>query len=221
MTASFDTTIIAPQTSVPPLRLQQRDYPARELSKGDILYRTGDPAEAVYRIEEGLLKLSIDLLTGKERIISVAGPGDYVGAISPLHSTYGDSAEMLSPRVRVRAIPRDEIEDELKDEVFKAAGLQILRLRETLEDSELPVPARLARIMLRLGERFGHSTDDQQVHLTLPLTHENIAAMVGAARETTTATLGEMRAQGLLQGTRGRYSFNATEMSDYVVAASF
>ena len=50
-------------------------FPRRTLKKGDRLYREGDAADTVFRIEEGLLKLSIDLVTGKERIVSVAGPG--------------------------------------------------------------------------------------------------------------------------------------------------
>jgi len=53
------------------------------------------------------------------------------------------------------------------------------------------------------------------VRLTLPLTHENLAAMIGAARETTTATLGELRQLGLLEGTRGSYRFRPEPLFDY------
>ena len=74
---------------------------------------------------------------------------------------------------------------------------------------------------MRLGERFGHVSDTRDVRLTLPLTHDSLAAMVGAARETTTAVLGEMRDGGLVAGTRGRYSFNLESLSDYAVEASF
>jgi len=39
--------------------------------------------------------------------------------------------------------------------------------------------------------------------------------MVGAARETTTATLGEMRRLGLLEGTRGTYRFRRQPLVDF------
>jgi CRP-like cAMP-binding protein len=222
MTATFDGSIIAPQLNpTPSFETFRSVYPCRELTKGESLYHTGDQADTVYRIKEGLVKVSIDLLTGKERIVHVAGPGDFVGAISPSQSSFQDSAEAISPRVVVQVIPQSDIKDRLKDEVFNAAGVQLSRLREALEDSELPVTARLARTFVRLGERFGHISDDQTVHLTLPLTHDNFAAMVGAARETTTALLSEMRDNGLLQGTRGRYSFNLSQLNDYAAEAAF
>ena len=83
------------------------------------------------------------------------------------------------------------------------------------------MPARLARTFVRLGERFGQISEDQNVRLTLPLTHDNFAAIVGAARETTTAVLSEMRDDGVLQGTRGHYNFNLNTLSDFATEASF
>jgi len=47
-----------------------------------------------------------------------------------------------------------------------------------------------------------------------------LAALIGAARETTTATLSEMRDEGLLQGTRGSYSFNPADLSEFALAIS-
>lgn len=54
------------------------------------------------------------------------------------------------------------------------------------------------------------------MQLTLPLTHDHLAAMIGAARETTTAALSEMRERGALSGTRGQYSFDPSELRAYV-----
>ncbi len=208
--------------SPPPQAALVRDYHSRELERGEVLYRVGDEGEAVFRIEEGLIKLSVDLVSGKERITSIVGPGDLVGAITPVHVRYQDSAEALSPRVRVTIIPSDELDDAgLHQAILTATGHYLGRLKEALEDSELPVGGRLARAFLRLGERFGQSTGDSRVRLTLPLTHENLAALIGAARETTTATLSEMRGEGLLQGTRGSYSFNPSDLSEFVLATTF
>ncbi len=206
-----------PQGNPPPPATH--DYPSRNLSKGDTLYHLGDDASAVYHVEEGLLKLSLDLLSGRERIVSIVGPGDYLGAITPLHHTYQENAESLSPRVRVSVLPKEQLE--IQDALHAASGLYLTRLRDALEDTDLPVNARLARAFLRLGQRFGHASEEGQVRLTLPLTHDNFAAMVGAARETTTATLGEMRDEGVISGTRGRYSFNQGELADFAVNASF
>ena len=219
MSASLDTRTLATQESLPPPTGPSQDYPLRELSKGEPLYLSGDPAEAVFRLEEGLLKLSIDVPTGKERIVSLAGPGDYVGALAPSRALFQESAEALSHRVTVRIVPRKDLSNQLLEQVYAAAGEHLVRLQSALEDSGLQVGARLARTLLRLGDRFGHLSD-QGVRLTLPLTHEDLATMIGAARETTTAALGEMRAQGLIQGTRGNYSFQREQLRDFATESS-
>lgn len=218
MTPSFDTTFITPPATPPPIP-SLHAYPTRELSKGDVLYYFGDEAEAVYRVEEGLLKLSLDLSSGRERILSVAGPGDFIGAVTPTQLTYQETAEGLSAQVRLTVIPLGQLEA-VKEQLHAATGVQLSRLREALTDSDLPVNARLANTLLRLGERFGQ-VSGQNVRLTLPLTQDNLAAMVGAARETTTAVLSEMRHQGVIQGTRGHYSFDSGELAEFAADASF
>ncbi|MGL4611391.1 MAG: Crp/Fnr family transcriptional regulator [Trueperaceae bacterium] len=227
MTPSYSTLM---QTQITPPFLDDRqgvhstddaDFSRRTLNKGDVLYRTGDEADTIYRVEEGLLKLSIDLLTGKERITSIAGPGDYIGAITSAHTTYQETAEALGPNVVLQATSSKTVSDNLKEQLSTAAGVQLARMRDTLEDAELPVTSRLARTFVRLGERFGNISEDKTVHLTLPLTQDNLAAIVGAARETTTAILSEMREDGLLEGTRGHYSFNMTMLNDFASEAAF
>ena len=221
MTSSFDTGMYATQTR-PLTGEKEFHYSQQDLEKGDILYHLGEPAEQVFCVEVGLLKQTLLLADGHERIISLAGPGDYIGALG-LPVRYQDSAEALSPQVRVSCIDvRDlrNLDETLKDTLYVAAGKQLNYLRDALEDSELPVGARLARMFLRLGQRFGNVSDDH-VHITLPLTHENFASMVGAARETTTAMLSEMRAEGVIHGTRGRYNFDHNALSDYAVNASY
>lgn len=197
-----------------------REYPVRELAKNDVLYRLGDPADTVYRVVEGLLKLGVTVAGGKERILAVAGPGEPIGAIATDQPRYLETASALSPRVLVRVVPREDAARLLDGELSRATGAQLVRAYQALEDAELPVPARLARAMLRLGARFGTCSEDGSVRLTLPLTHENFASMVGAARETTTAVLGEMRGEGVISGTRGRYRFERARLHAYAQDAS-
>ena len=162
----------------------------------------------------GLVKLAIDVPSGKERIVGVAGPGDLIGALAPGQPALRESAEALSASVVVTVVPRQDAAA-FEPALFRAAGDQLTRMTDALEDGELPVAARLARTLLRLGERFGQISEGGMVRITLPLTHENLAAMIGAARETTTATLGELRQLGLLEGTRGTYRFRREPLFEF------
>jgi len=214
VTPSFDAALYAGWQSPPPPPRGLDGFPHRELGKGELLYRAGDRADTVYRVVHGLVKLAIDVPSGKERIVGVAGPGDLIGALAPGAAALRESAEALSASVLVTVVPREEA-SAFEPALFRAAGDQLTRMTDALEDSELPVGARLARALLRLGERFGQPSEGGIVRITLPLTHENLAAMVGAARETTTATLGEMRRLGLLEGTRGTYRFRRQPLLDF------
>ena len=202
-------SFVAPSGTPP--RYPLPDALRRELGKGEVLYHPDNEAVSVYRVEEGLLKLALLLPGGRERITQLVGPGDYLGALTAAPH-YGERAEALSAKVSVSETAQ---EGAASAELLSATGDQLRRLRDALEDTDLPVAARLARTLLRLGARFGHTSETGRVRLTLPLTHDTLASLVGAARETTTALLGEMRAQGVLSGTRGRYSFEPSALLEF------
>src|SRR5690606_23206715 len=86
-----------------------------------------------------------------------------------------------------------------------AAVHHLERLTNQLLDTELPVPARVALTLLRLPEPFGQGSAEGGSRVTVPLAHGTLAAMVVAARETTSTTIEQLRKLGLITGTRGRY----------------
>ena len=185
---------------------------ARTRVRGEALYRAGEPAGGAYAVEAGLLKLSLALPSGRERLIGVAGPGDVVGALTPSTVAYGETAEALGAEVVVH--PLDPARPEHGPALAHATDTRLAWLRLALEEVDLPVTARLARVLVRLGERFGVRGEDGRVRLTLPLTHEHLAGLVGAARETTTLAPSELRQRGLIEGTRGRYLFDPARLRD-------
>ncbi len=187
-----------------------------ELVRGDSLYRRGDADTGLFRVRAGLLKLFLETASGRERITGILGPGDLLGSLAGPGGLSGESAEALSRSVRVELLDPG-ISD---TERLAALSSQSEQLREALENGELPVPCRLARTFLRLAGRFGHGQEDGSVRLTLPLTHDNLAAMIGAARETTSFTLAELRRAGLIEGTRGSYLLRPEQLQDFAARNS-
>ena len=49
------------------------------LPAGRVLFWEGDPGDGCYRVEDGLLKLTVFSKSGAERILAFHGPGDIVG----------------------------------------------------------------------------------------------------------------------------------------------
>lgn len=204
------------------------DSPRRSLAKGELLYHQGDAAASTYLVESGLLTLSIVARPGRERVVGLAGPGDLIGAHTLGQSTYLDSAAALSQDVNVVLFrvggPSGQLDADAQYLLGEAAFRHLQRLTNQLEDAEVPVPARIARTFLRLAERYGQANGDETsggpVRLTLPLTHDTLAAMVGAARETTSATVEHLRRQGLVTGTRGRYVIQTEALQAFAVQAA-
>lgn len=193
--------------------------PVRALGRGEQLYRAGMPAEALFIIEAGLVALELDV--PKARIVALAGPGDAIGSLAPGKGSYLETATTLSGEVVLRRL--DSAAHSLLPPAESAALLlaaaraRVSALTHALEESEQPVPARIARAFLRLGSRFGHELQDGTVRLTLPITHDTLAAMVGAARETTTAVIAQLRQAGLVQGTRGNYRIAPAPLAAYAL----
>ncbi len=176
------------------------------LEAGETLYHQGDAARHSYLVTSGLLAVSLDGAGGRGRLIDLAGPGDVVGALSPDQERYLDTASALGPDVRIVALPQDVHDGGTYDSVLgHAAAVRLERLTEQLQDVDVPVAVRVAKVFLRLAQRFGQEVQGGIVRLTLPLTHDTLAGLVGAARETTSSAVQQLRDQGLLAGTRGRY----------------
>lgn len=191
------------------------------LTKAEPLYLRGDPAAHAFLVEAGLLSLTMASRPGRERVIGLAGPGELIGMHSAGQRNYLESAVALSQEVSLLRVPAAATAEGPLVRLLDEAALRHLeRLTDQLEDTELPVPARVARTFLRLAERFGQPNDLGAIRLTLPLTHDTLASLVGAARETTSTTVQQLRDLGLVTGTRGRYLVQRSDLQEFAVQAA-
>ena len=82
--------------------------------------------------------------------------------------------------------------------------LQLLSFRlrevsEVLSDiTSVDVASRVIKLLNRLGERYGRRVENG-VFLELPVTHQEMADMIGASRQTVTTVLGDLKRRGLIQ----------------------
>ena len=57
------------------------------IEAGQTLFLAGDPCTGCYRLVEGLLKVTLDLAQGRERILAILGPPALVGELSVIDGT--------------------------------------------------------------------------------------------------------------------------------------
>jgi CRP-like cAMP-binding protein len=159
-----------------------------------VLFYPQDPAHAVYLVEEGLIRLFLLGRKDEEATLALLGPGGLLGEAAFFGGTYGAYAEPLvytegvSFSGRELALLMNKSPEVAR--LFLELGLERLKEaeRRLAEQRLLPVFARLARLLLR------HFPDGE-----VPLSHQDLAALVGATRETVTKLLGEWALKGILE----------------------
>lgn len=172
------------------------------------LFSQGDQADAVYVIEEGLIKLTRTNSSGGRLILSLYGPDDLVGEESLCggNGQYQAKAEALSPST-VYKIPWAAIKRVIvaHPELSAAFVRHLLDSKQSfthkvellcLEDVE-------TRILYYLEElaKLVKPAEDETGY-PLPITQLELADLVGATRETVSTLLKHLERRGLVKLSR-------------------
>lgn len=175
----------------------------REVSRGKVILRPNEQPGMVYLIKEGRVKVSRYSPEGREQILALLEPGDLFGELAlvgmgePAHvEAFEDSLICTLRRGDFIELIRNR--PELMLHLLKVLADRLRQTEEEMTDIVFrTVPARLASLLLRLAEAYGES-NGRGMRLALRLTHQDIASMIGATRETVTTTLSRFREDGLI-----------------------
>src|SRR5258708_15820772 len=174
-----------------------------KLSADEVLFLTGDPGDGCYRLEEGLLKVSMDSPSGAERILAILGPGSIVGDMAMIDGRPRSASVSALRACKLSFVSRAAFEAfALKQpEIYKyLLGLLAQRLRDTDQvvaaGSFLSLKGRVARALLDLARAFGHEVAGGRIVIRQKISQSDVAAMAGIARENVSRILNDwMRAQ--------------------------
>lgn len=173
------------------------------------VFHPGDQADAVYLLESGVVKLSVESPEGREAILGFQHPGDLFGELAVidegphdhLAEAYEDCAVWVIPRGDFLRLMREF--PALGQEVIMLLGLRVrmyrTRVREILHQS---AHSRVASTLLHLADRNGVEDADGVV-IPLRLSQRDIANLVGLTRETVNFILKDLRERNLIE-TQGR-----------------
>lgn len=173
--------------------------------KGAALFVEEQPPRGVFIVCSGRVKLSASGLDGKTLILRIAEAGELVGLPATLTGQpYGVTAEVLEP-TQANFIPREAFHNFLRE--HGGAALKVAQLLGEIvhagyrEIRSLALPrtsaGKVARFLLDWSDR--HGKGERKIQVTLTLTQEEIAQMVGASRETVTRVLSDLRKKQYVQ----------------------
>ena len=175
---------------------------------GDWIYHPGDPADRMFVVAAGQVKLLQHGPDGKDVVFQLAAAGDLIGALAAIRTTtYGDGAQAHSDCCLLQ-IARDDFQALLEQQpgitmkVLEFAGAQLEEAREAISGlSSGSVEQRIARTLLRLAERHGEQAEEGLL-IQLSLPQQDLAAMTGTTIETVSRTLSQLRQQGVIRSGR-------------------
>jgi CRP-like cAMP-binding protein len=175
--------------------------------KGQFIYQEGSQAIGLFCIQQGKVKLSKAAGDNKEQIVHLLREGEMVGYRASVTGTrYTHSAVALEDCV-VCCVPRPHFLHLVQaNQQFAAALMQLLALalgqaeQRMLHLAYKPVRERLAVALLQVQQIFQQEGD--ALPFRVALGREDLAAIVGTAKETVSRLLSEFKEAGLIT-TRG------------------
>ncbi len=175
----------------------------RKVQPKEILFSQGDVCKDVLYLQEGEVKLSVVSYAGKEAVVAILKPGDFIGeGVLAGQSEYGETASALTCATLI-VIDRKEMMQTLREEHafsdhFIAHMLERNnRIKKDLIDQLLNCSEkRLARILLLLA---GHGSMDKSQCALLNVSQETLAGMVGTTRSRVNFFMNKFRKRGFIR----------------------
>ncbi len=179
--------------------------------RGKIIFHQGNPADAVYYIQKGKVRISIVSIHGKEGVIAFLGPGDFIGegclSGQPLHIA---TATATTDTVVIRIEKQSMVRVLRQDQAFSHVFTTFLLSRSVQVEADLidhlfnSSEKRLARILLLLANIGIEGSME-----TVPnISQDVLAARVGTTRSRINFFMNKFRKLGLIEynGTLKIYS---------------
>jgi CRP/FNR family cyclic AMP-dependent transcriptional regulator len=172
-----------------------------------MLFAEDQMPRGVFVLCRGRVKLSLCSHSGKTLIMKIAEPGEILGLSAAIRGNpYQVSAETLDPS-QLKFVRREDFLHFLRE--HSEASLRVAHqlsekyMSTCREMRTFALPnnanAKLARLLLDWSVRNG-GVGEAECHMTLSLTHHEIAQMIGMTRETVTRTFAELKKRQILRG---------------------
>lgn len=174
--------------------------------RGKTIFFPGDPAERVYFLISGAVKLSRVYETGEEITVALLRENSVFGVLSLITGETSDRfyhAVAFTP-VELLSAPIEQVEKALVDNpelpilMLRGLSSRILQTEMMIETlAHRDMGSRLVSFLLILCRDFGIPTSEG-IRIDLKLSHQAIAEAIGSTRVTVTRLLGDLREEEMI-----------------------
>ncbi|MCE2940692.1 MAG: Crp/Fnr family transcriptional regulator [Gemmatimonadota bacterium] len=186
--------------------VREKSYP-----RTSVIVFEDDPGDAFFIVRQGRVKVVLVSDDGREIILGVLGPGEHFGELA-LIDNRPRSAHVVAMEDSTLLVLRREDFRRRVEASPKVAWALLVELSRRLRAADgkigglvlLDVPGRIARLLL------DHLPDDSAT-IDKPLTHQMIAQMIGASRETVSRAMRDFQGAGWVSVERRRITLSDVE----------
>jgi CRP/FNR family transcriptional regulator len=184
--------------------VEERRYP-----RGATIFGRNDPSDSLFALEQGLVKLVARSQAGAGTILYLLRPVDIFGELLFSEDKRHFDAVAVTD-VLAAVLSRKRFAALISS--IPAVALNFIRIlsrrlvhveKGVSEFSHTWSYHRLAKVLLQLCEEHGEASS-RGVQIGLPLTHADLADMIGTTRETVTNQLNRFKRMGLVVAAKGR-----------------
>ena len=188
----------------------------RKYPRDAVIYEDGSIGDYMYIISEGQVKVTKMSEDGREKILEILGPGDFHGEMALLDRAPRSASVKTTTPCVLLSLSRQDFLGLLKQNhelTLELIRVLVRRLRETDEQIKgllfERVEGRARRLLARLAKEPVPGREDRVA--TSPITHQQLADLVGTSRETITRVVKELKDEGWLEQEGKRYLVPAAD----------
>jgi CRP-like cAMP-binding protein len=201
-----------------------RFCPERRYRKDATIFSEGDPGDAMFIVTEGLVKLVSVSDKGTETILHLLKPDEIFGELLFAEERRAFDA-VASTEVRVVTISRKGFEEILASlpgvarNFIRLLSRRLVRVERGLAGfGHSWSYHRLGRVLLQLAKEHGAPTPGG-TRISLRLTHEDLAKLIGTTRETVSTQINRFKRMGLLKREGQHYVVETDRLTRFLAPA--
>ena len=177
----------------------------RKYPKDAVIFFESDPGDAMFMIIGGRVKVTILSDDGREIILSILGDRDFFGEMALLDNEPRSATAIAVQETEVAVIHQKDFLSIVEKRPRVAINL-LSALSDRLRKANhqigslalLDVYGRVAGVLLEMARDTGIRLKDGRIRFRRP-THQEIANMIGATRETVSRTISDLHRQGYIE----------------------
>lgn len=176
----------------------------RHFEHDEVILSREEKGDALFLIDKGKVKIALYGANGREMILAILGPGQFFGEMSLFDRNPRSAYVIAMENTSIYVLPRRDLIAHIHRSPETALGIISELIRRLRSNDELigglallDVNGRVARALLGLAKTEGKQVEEG-LYIRRRPTQQDLAAMVGASRETVSRALSELSRRGFI-----------------------